>query len=511
MTTKTRAEAVSTKQEIGRARHAQGSDRLENDRLEQVWKRLEMDLGHEKIERYFSGQTLLSLKNNRLEVTVASGLSARMLSTQFGESLRRAAAEAEGDGDVQVAFQVDRSAFDTKPAPAPVVKPQTRHRIPPKPLARYRFENFIVGASNKLAYAAAVRTAEEEGPAAPLFIHGTCGLGKTHLLNAIAARFAERRPGANVKYTTAEAFTNEFIAAVRTSKVDAFRKTYRKVDLLCIDDVHFLSSKEQTQLELLYTLDCIGMDGARLVLASDEHPREIRKVSDKLISRFMAGAVVKIETPDEELRPRLLRHLAEARGLRLDEAALKLLCERSIRSIGSLGGFGGSVRELEGMLVQVEAVHRLFPESNGGDVIGVGLVRRALGLTSEETRDSGPAPALRPRRPIAASTIVAEVCRALAVDISDFMGKGRHPRVVLARSVTSFICRKLTTLSFPEIARAMGRGNHSTVITAHRRVERDLPKKDTLSADLAPNHAGCTLMELIDSLSRQIVRNASGL
>jgi chromosomal replication initiator protein len=107
---------------------------------------------------------------------------------------------------------------------------------------------------------------------------------------------------------------------------------------------------------------------------------------------------------------------------------------------------------------------------------------------------------------------VGEVCRGLNVDLSDFMGKGRHPRVVLARSVTSFICRKLTTLSFPEIARAMGRGNHSTVITAHRRVERDLLKKgETLAADLAPNHAGCTLVELIDALSKHIVRGAQGL
>ncbi len=505
MTTKTRAEAVSTTQENNRPRGFAAV----NDRVEQVWKRLEMDLGHEKIQRYFSGQTLLALKDNRLEVTVASGLSARMLSTQFGESLRRAATPDAG-AEVQVDFQVDRNAFETRPAPAPP-KAQPRHRPAPRPTARYRFDNFIVGAANKLAHAAALRVAEEEGPAAPLFIHGSCGLGKTHLLNAITARYTERRPGAHVKYTTAEAFTNEFINALRTGKVDNFRKAYRKVDLLCIDDAHFLSNKEATQTELLYTLDAIGLDGARLVLASDEHPREIRKMSDKLISRFMAGAVVKVETPDDELRPRLLRHLAQGRAMSLDDAALKLLCERSARSVGSLGGFGGSVRELEGLLIQVEAVHRLFPESSGGDVIGVGLVRRALGLSTEEGRDNTPAPALRPRRPIAASTIVAEVCRSLGVDLSDFMGKGRHPRVVLARSVTSFICRKLTTLSFPEIARAMGRGNHSTVITAHRRIERDLPKKDTLPADLAPAHAGCTLMELIDALSKQIVRNASGM
>jgi chromosomal replication initiator protein len=250
-----------------------------------------------------------------------------------------------------------------------------------------------------------------------------------------------------------------------------------------------------------------------VVLASDEHPREIKKLSDKLVSRFMAGAVVKIETPDAELRSGLIRHLAAARSMRLDDAAVKLLCDRSARSIGSLGGFGGSVRELEGLLIQIEAIHRLLPDAapDTGE-ISLGLVRRALGLTAGDgPQDTGPAPALRPRRPIAAQTVIAEVCRGLNVDLSDFMGKGRHPRVVLARSVTSFVCRKLTTLSFPEIARAMGRGNHSTVITAHRRVERDVVKKDPLPADLAPNHAGCTLMELIDAMSKTIVRNAAGI
>ena len=202
-------------------------------------------------------------------------------------------------------------------------------------------------------------------------------------------------------------------------------------------------------------------------------------------------------------------------ALKLGEPALKLLCDRSARSVGSLGVFGGSVREIEGLLIQVEAIHRLLPEIGSTDgTIGVGLVRRALGLSAEGGEAStGPAPALRPRRPIAAQTIVAEVCRGLNVELSDFMGKGRHQRVVLARSMCSFICRKLTTLSFPEIARAMGRTNHSTVITAHRRVERDLAKakQEPLPAELAPTHQGCTLAELVEALSKQIVRAASGL
>jgi chromosomal replication initiator protein len=497
------------------------SDSYKTQSVDSVLRRLTEDLGEDKIHHYFKGQTRLALNGNRLEVTVPSGLLARMLEGQFGANLRHAA--SCGGEEAEVVFRVDRAAFDSATTKAPEAKPQhaataqaPRPAPAPKPAAklqaRFTFESFIVGNSNKLAYAAAKAVAEGDGPATSLFLHGSCGLGKTHLLHAVAAAFLDRRPTATVKYTTAEAFTNEFVTALRLNKVDAFRRAYRRVDLLCLDDAHFFSNKEATQNELLHTFDAIGMDGARVVIASDEHPREAKKFSDKLVSRFMAGAVVRIDTPDDALRTLLVRSLAERRGLRLDEAAIKLLCDRSARSVGSLGGFGGSVREIEGLLIQIEAIHRLLPEIGSGDgSIGAGLVRRALGLTAEDGQQTGPAPALRPRRPIAAQTIVSEVCRGLNVELTDFMGKGRHPRVVLARSLCSFICRKLTTLSFPEIARAMGRSNHSTVITAHRRVERDLLKNTPLSAELAPHHAGCTLAELSEALSKQVVRGAAGL
>jgi chromosomal replication initiator protein len=481
---------------------------------QELLQRIAAELGEQNFQRHFSGQARASLQDGKMEVVVATSLAAQVLGNQFGERLRRAG----GPSVTSVLVRVDRGAFapPVKATPTPIAAPPRPAPRPAavKPPARFRLDTFIVGTSNRLAHAAASRMAEEDGPAAPLFLHGSCGLGKTHLLHAIAARFQERRPHATVRYTTAEAFTNEFITAVKLQKVDAFRKAYRRVDLLCIDDVHFFSNKEATQNELLHTFDAVGMDGARVVLASDEHPRDIAKLSDRLVSRFMAGAVVKIDTPDDALRLKLVRHLAQQRSLKLDDAAVKLLCDRSARSVGSLGGFGGSVREIEGLLIQVEAIHRLLPEISGADgAIGPSLVRRALGLAGDGTPESGgPSPALRPRRPIAAQTIVAEVCRGLNVEVNDFMGKGRHQRVVLARSLCSFICRKLTTLSFPEIARAMGRSNHSTVITAHRRVERDLKAtQQPLSADLAPNHAGLTLVELTESLSKQVVRAAAGL
>jgi len=411
-----------------------------------------------------------------------------------------------------VVFEVDRSAEEAQAAQrkaTPIVQPAA-----PPPLSvrgsdsfRYTFENFIVGRSNRLAYSAAVRLAEDQTPVPPIFVHGACGMGKSHLLRAAAARFQEKRPGSVVKYTTAEAFTNEFIQGVRNSRVDQFRRAYRRVDLLCIDDVHFFSNKDATQTELLHTLDAVQIDGARLLLASDEHPKEIGKLSERLVSRFMAGAVVKVDAPDAELREKLVRHLAERRGLSIDDESIRLIATRSARSVGSLGGFGGSVREIEGLLNQIDAVHRLLPEfgNTGGGKLGLTLVRKALGL-DEDPSAAHAASGSKLRRPIGAEMIVTEVCRELAVELPDFMGKGRHKRVVLARSLVASICRKLTTMSFPEIARAMGRSNHSTIITAQRRIDRQLAD-DTgkpLSAELAAGHAGSTLRELAAFLTKKV-------
>jgi chromosomal replication initiator protein len=360
-----------------------------------------------------------------------------------------------------------------------------------------------VGEANRLAHAAAVRLAEDPAAREPLFLHGACGMGKTHLLMGLARRFQERHPRAVVRYLTAEAFTNEYIAAVRASTLDKFRRAFRRVDLLCIDDVHFVASKEATQAELLHTFDAIGLDGARVALASDEHPREIRKLNQKLLSRFLAGPVVRLEAPDPELRGKLIRALALRKGLVLEDAAVALLVERSTRAIGALDGFGGSVRELEGLVTQVFAVKELLPECAGpGGKAGVLLVRRALGLGTPE----GSASPRKPRRPVPASVIVEVVCEGLNVPMSELTGKGRHKRVVLARAVITALCRRMTTLSFPEIARAISRPNHSTVITALSRLDRALAREDGGSpgTELPTEYAGLSLRELLEALCRRV-------
>jgi chromosomal replication initiator protein len=306
-----------------------------------------------------------------------------------------------------------------------------------------------------------------------------------------------------VVYTTAEAFTNEYINALRASRLETFRRSYRAVKLLCIDDVQFFSNKQATQGELLHTFDAIDLEGARIVLASDEHPRAVRKFSSALVSRFMAGMVVRLDAPEPALRQRIVLHLALKRGLRLEPAAASLIASRCTPPSQAC-----SVRDLEGTLTRIEALLRLHPELAGsGDCgeVGLVLVRRAIGADAA-------APISGPRRPIRAEQILEEVCRTLHVDHGEIVGKGRHKRVVLARSVTAHLCRGLTTLSFPEIARAMGRPNHSTVVTACNRIQHQLAADAELAlgAEHLPELNGLKLRGLIDQVRDDILRSAPG-
>ncbi len=514
----------------------------DREKVQRILRRLAEDIGHERYSRYFENQTRLGVQDGRLDVTVPTGFVADLLGRRFGDSLRRVAsaelgAGADG-GAVPIKFRVDRGAFvqpssadDLTHAPRPagggfgtngtggngVHAGDARGRPgrpspQPGPL-RYRLDEFVIGESNRLAYSAAERLAESAAPRdfSPLFIHGSCGMGKTHLLQGIAGRWKERDPRAVVRYTTAEAFTNEYVTAVRAGRLEPFRKSYRGVHVLCIDDVHFLANKVSTQGELLHTFDAIDLDGARVALASDEHPRQIARLSAALVSRFMSGMVVRLDPPEPALRERIIARLAERRGLRLDPAAVACLAGEFGAGRAGIGGgaAGVSVRDLEGAVTRVEALSRLLPGGSPAP-IGVAHVRRALGLADAAGTTNGP------RRPVRIDTIRDEVCRALHVDSVELMGRGRHARVVLARSVIAHLSRALTTMSYPEIARAMGRPNHSTIVTACKRIQGQMERGDLPdfgsggAGDVAPELTGLTLSALCDVLKASVTRAAWG-
>lgn len=483
-----------------------------------VLERLALRVGPERCERYFGRSARLSWTDGRLQVEAPNGFLADWLRRRFGDDITSAVQGATGGVGAEVVYRVDASlaldgaaaeaataneaavsavattAHAASPARADVIgrigRDTAARRGPSAPWRQpplRRFEDFVVGPGSRMAFDAATAIAggPEDSPCRAMFLHGSCGLGKTHLLQAIVHR-ARALGRTRVRYTTGEAFTNAFVTAVQTNKIEDFRRAHRNLDLLCIDDVHFFSNKTATQNEFLHTFDAMDLADARVALASDEHPRQIQALGDRLVSRFMAGMVVRIDNPDRSARLEIVRRLFERRGLSIEDGALHAIADR----------FDGSVRELEGVVTRIEAMLRLTPDlCPTGPVVGMIAVERALGACS----------APRARKPLTVAAIAQRVAAAMGVDLSEVFGRGRHQRVVLARSMASYLSRELTTLSYPEIARDLNRPNHSTVVTACTRFTQQLATEP----DRTVRDDGATLASVTDQVRRDLLQHAS--
>lgn len=418
------------------------------------------------------GEPNLQGQTASVTASVLSAFHQEWFSKRYGKFLTdavRAEAKAMGAPRIKLEWTVDASLFPTdgtatRRTEDPTPAPTTREHRPTRRThgsvntngatqfgGRFSMDDFVVGASNRLAVDASQRLVEGDAPAGmtALFLHGPCGVGKTHLLSALAQMYAHARPEAKVRYVTGEGFTNEYVSAVQSKSLEAFRRKYRGVELLCIDDVHFLAGKVGTQNELLHTFDALDLDGARLVLASDEHPKRIDRFNARLVSRCVSGMVVRIDAPDRAMREAVAARLAQRRGLRLTDSAAAVVAEACYESI----------REIEGALMRVEAYTRVVRQGDG-ERLTAADVRAALGDTIGRL----------PAKPLRVSQIVDTVCALMGVEVSEVMGSGRHRLVVLARSAAAALCRELTTQSFPEIARAMNRKNHSTIVTSCQRI-----------------------------------------
>lgn len=495
--------------------------------------RLEAALGPRRYEMWFKRSAKFAFNGDdaTLKVTVPSKFAADWIGRNFGDTVADAARAAVGS-EVRVDLSVEPAAFDragfAAPAPAPTA---SAPHAPASPAAvaalvradrasssaaeaplRHRLEDFIVGPSNQLAHAAASRLAADDAhpgaghAAAPVFLHGSCGLGKTHLLQGACAAVLQRNPKARVLYTTGEQFTNDYITAVRTNKLDAFRKRVRSLDLLAVDDVHFIANKQATQQEFLHSFDQIELGGAKVILASDCHPKLIKQFSEALVSRCVRGMVVQVHKPDAFTRLKLVEALAQRRGLRLADTVAQALAERC----------DGSVREIEGTLTKLSALMSLtrsapgFAPASGstpGDAVRhQGLVGHAIlrQLFDGEATTTG-----RPRRPVRFETILSTVTAHLGVPVQQVTGRSRHANVVLARAMTIHLARQLTSMSYPEIAAALGRPNHSTVITAAQRVTKQLAADEPMVLTGVPDGPlALRPSELVEQLRRAVVAAA---
>jgi chromosomal replication initiator protein len=350
----------------------------------------------------------------------------------------------------------------------------------------------VVSAQNRLAVDAARRAAQGSLPGCLLYVHGGCGLGKTHMLAAVTEEASAQRT-TSARCVSGEQFANEFIGAVKAEKGDRmerFRRQYRSLDVLCVDDVQGLAGKNATQQELQHTIDALISRGARVIVSGSCHPRRMEQMSDALVSRLMGGLVVEVLPPDPAAATRIVQALASRRGMTIEPAAAEAVA-MSVINDPRAGARALSVRELEGVVTKVEAVHRLLGAGlvagdtsvGGGGAVGMVSVNRALADRPETTRAGKGMGAvlarIGPRQPIRLEQVVTLSCQKMNVTLTEVAGRGRHPRVVLARAAATLLARKHTRASYPEIARAIGRPNHSTVITAHQRLDELLAQQAT--------------------------------
>ncbi|MEU9026143.1 chromosomal replication initiator protein DnaA [Streptomyces sp. NPDC048383] len=336
--------------------------------------------------------------------------------------------------------------------PAPPPSPSGGSTGPLEPTARlnpkYLFDTFVIGASNRFAHAAAVAVAEAPAKAYnPLFIYGESGLGKTHLLHAIGHYARSLYPGTRVRYVSSEEFTNEFINSIRDGKGDAFRKRYREMDILLVDDIQFLASKESTQEEFFHTFNTLHNANKQIVLSSDRPPKQLVTLEDRLRNRFEWGLITDVQPPELETRIAILRKKAVQEQLNAPPEVLEFIASRISRNI----------RELEGALIRVTAFASLNRQP-----VDLGLTEDVLKNLIPGGEDSAPE--------ITASDIMAATADYFGLTVDDLCGSSRSRVLVTARQIAMYLCRELTDLSLPKIGAQFGGRDHTTVMHADRKI-----------------------------------------
>ncbi|HET6831797.1 MAG TPA: chromosomal replication initiator protein DnaA [Solirubrobacterales bacterium] len=370
-----------------------------------------------------------------------------------------AALRRRAPGFTEIAFADPPPGVATADAP-----PDPTGPVPSGLAADLDFDHFVIGGGNRFAHSAALAVAESPGESYnPLFLYGSPGLGKTHLLVSIANYLQSRRPDLDVAYTTAERFTSEFVTALRGDgrPTERFKQRYRGVDVLLIDDVQFLEGKARTEDEFFHTFNELYAQGSQIVLSSDRPPEALGRLSERMRDRFAWGLTVEVQGPDPATRVTLLRRLAAEHGIPVPD--LEVLQQIATAAPANL-------RRLEGALTRVTAFASMLGEQPTAD-----LVRKALG-------DAAAAPVSSPEQPPGGEQlerIQRATCEVLRLSLADMRSPRRAPNLVRGRQLAMYVARNRTDLTLAEIARGFER-DHSTVVHSIRRVERDLePGSDT--------------------------------
>jgi len=432
--------------------------------LDAVWSRAIADLGDDVLpaqHRAWMRLTRpLALVQDTAVLATPNDFAREVLDSKLRPLIVDALSRQLGR-DVRVAVTVEAEAPSTsladepepQPEPAPpllppVYRPQSSgaraesSRLNPK----YQFDTFVIGSSNRFAHAAAVAVAEAPAKAYnPLFIYGESGLGKTHLLHAIGHYTQHLFNGHRVRYVSSEEFTNDFINSIRDGRADGFRRRYREIDVLLVDDIQFLENKEQTQEEFFHTFNTLHNANKQIVISSDRPPKQLVTLEDRLRNRFEWGLITDVQPPELETRIAILRKKAAQERLDAPPEVLEFIA----------GKIASNIRELEGALIRVTAFASLNRQH-------VDLALAEVVLKDLIADAAGPE--------ITAATIMAQTAAYFGITIDDLCGSSRSRVLVTARQIAMYLCRELTDLSLPKIGQQFGGRDHTTVMHADRKI-----------------------------------------
>jgi chromosomal replication initiator protein len=440
----------------------------------QVWRaalgELQVSLSPANYETWLKETQLVDVDEQRFRIGVPNGFAKDWLETRYRSLISQTLARIVGYS-VQVEFVVTAAepgatnGADGAPEPTPQV------RLEPTRVggdggatnlnARYTFSSFIVGSANRLAHAASLSVAERPGHAYnPLFLYGGVGLGKTHLMHAIGNQVVAKFPRKRVVYATSEKFTNEFITSIQQGKIDEFRARYRRIDLLLIDDIQFIADKERTQEEFFHTFNAIHDDGKQIVLSSDRPPKAILTLEERLRSRFEWGLIADLTAPDLETRIAILRAKAEEGAVPITSDVIEFIARKVVSNI----------RELEGALNRIVAY-----ASMGAMPISIELAQAVLSNVLYNPK----------KRQVTPERIAKAVSDYYSVPMDALQGQKRDKAIVVPRQIAMFLMREETDVSLLRIGAELGGRDHSTVLHACDKINREVAVNDELRREIA--------------------------
>jgi chromosomal replication initiator protein len=460
----------------------------------QVWRaalgELQVSLSPANFETWLKDTVLVAVDDNHFRIAVPNGFAKDWLESRYRSLISQTLARVVGYS-VIVEFEVRELAAAERVEPDPAPQELTVAGTPvaaEKPVApapatvavrvepgrvggpegsvaslnqRYTFRTFIVGSANRLAHAASLSVAERPGHAYnPLFLYGGVGLGKTHLMHAIGNAVAARFPRKKVVYVTSEKFTNEFITSIQQGRIDDFRGRYRRIDVLLIDDIQFIADKERTQEEFFHTFNAIHDEGKQIVLSSDRPPKQITTLEERLRSRFEWGLIADLTAPDLETRIAILRAKAEEQGVPVGSEALEFIARKVVSNI----------RELEGALNRIAAY-----ASMQGMPITPDLAQAVLSNVLYNPR----------KRAVTPERIALAVAEYYSVDLEALKSQKRDRAIVTPRQIAMYLMRAETDVSLLRIGAELGGRDHSTVLHACDKIDREMHENEELRRELA--------------------------